>query len=81
MMRRGTRCVVLGTTRGFRSQELWLRQTFLDWLLGEYPHVVAVECGLEDEHWQMSGTPSLRVGQISCGRNSGRMPSPGCVPQ
>jgi hypothetical protein len=45
MMRRGTRCVVLWTTRGVCSQELWLRQTFLDWLLGAYPHVVAVACG------------------------------------
>jgi hypothetical protein len=45
MMRQGTRCVVLWTTRGVRSHELWLTQTFLDWLLGEYPHVVAVDCG------------------------------------
>jgi hypothetical protein len=45
MMRRGTRCVVLWTTRGVRSQELWLKPTFLDWLLATYKHVVAVACG------------------------------------
>jgi hypothetical protein len=45
MMRRGTRCVVLWTTRGFCSPELWLTPTFLDWLLRAYPHVIAVECG------------------------------------
>jgi hypothetical protein len=37
--------VVLWTTRGFRSQELWLTQTFLAWLLRTYSHVVAVSCG------------------------------------
>jgi hypothetical protein len=37
--------VVLWTTRGFCSQELWLTQTFLDWLLATYKHVIAVECG------------------------------------